>query len=67
MGSVIEVLEDEEKIESIMGSFDKENENIAEYRKNRKERILKVLELAHVNPDDYVLALKEKVPGKVST
>ena len=59
MGSVIEVLEDEEKIESIMGSFDKENENIAEYRKNRKERILKVLELAHVNPDDYVLALKE--------
>ena len=34
-------------------------ESIDEYRQNRKERIFKVLELADVDPDDYVAALKE--------
>merc|ERR1711874_116486 len=57
--SVQEVLEDTKKLESILGNYEKENENIVQYRKNRKERIIMVLEIANVTPEDYVLALKE--------
>ena len=53
------VLETEEVIEEIMSEYNKEMESIDEYRQNRKQRILKVLELADVDPDDYVAALKE--------
>ena len=56
---VIIILEDTETINDIMNKFDKENESIDMYRKNRKKRILKVLELAGVDPDEYVTALKE--------
>ena len=56
---VLVVLEDTEKVADIMSSYDKENESIDDYRQNRKERILKVLELAGVDPDEYVVALKE--------
>ena len=56
---VMTVLETEEVIEEIMSEYNKEMESIDEYRQNRKQRILKVLELADVDPDDYVAALKE--------
>ena len=59
LDSVLEVLEDTEKVENIMNSYKKEDESISEYRANRKKRILKVLELAAVNPQDYEKALKE--------
>ena len=57
--SVLEVLEDEEKIKHILKQYDKENECIETYRKNRKERILMVLDIADVSPEDYVCTLKE--------
>ena len=56
---VLEVLENTELIESIMAEYDKENESIPEYRKNRKERILKILKCADIDPEDYITALKE--------
>ena len=56
---VMDVLEEEDVIDLIMSEYSKENENIEEYRMNRKERILKVLELADVDPNEYVTALKE--------
>ena len=56
---VVEILENTELIDSIMEEYDKENESIPEYRINRKERMLKVLEIVNVDPDDYVTALKE--------
>ena len=59
LDSVLEVLENEETIENIMKLYRKEDESIAEYRVNRKERILKILELAGVSSEDYVKALKE--------
>ena len=59
LDSVLEILEDTEKINKIMNKYDKENESIAEYRNNRKERIMEVLKLVNVNPEDYLTALKE--------
>ena len=56
---MLEVLENEENIENLMKPYRKEDESIAEYRVNRKERILKILELAGVSSEDYVKALKE--------
>ena len=56
---VMDVLEESDVLDQIMSEYEKENESIEEYRKNRKERILKVLELAEVEPDEYVTALKE--------
>ena len=53
------VLEEDDVIEEIMNEYNKEMESIDEYRWNRKERILRVLKLADVEPDDYVKALKE--------
>merc|ERR1711954_632096 len=53
------VLEETEGIEGIMSEYNKDMESIDEYRLNRKERIFKVLELADVEPDEYVKALKE--------
>ena len=53
------VLEEDDVIKEIMNEYNKEMESIDEYRQNRKQRILKVLELADVDPDDYVAALKE--------
>ena len=63
LGSVLAVFEDTEKIDDIMNDYDKENEDINQYRENRKERILKVLEVAGVDPEDYVTALKESYFG----
>ena len=37
----------------------KKNESIDEYRENRKKRILKILELAKVSTENYLLALQE--------
>ena len=59
LDSVLKILDDTEKIDMIMNKFDKENESIAEYRNNRKERILEVLKLANIEPEDYLAALKE--------
>ena len=57
--SVMDILEDEEKIKQIMDSYDKQNESIGEYKFNRKERIEKVLELAKVDKDEYLEAVLE--------
>ena len=57
--SVLQVLENVEEVDRIMDKYDKENESIEEYRFNRKKRILEVLELAKVSPDEYITALKE--------
>ena len=57
--SVMNVLEEDDIIDDIMKDYDKDNESIEEYRKNRKKRILKILEIANVEPDDYVTALKQ--------
>jgi hypothetical protein len=59
LASVLEILDNTEMIDSIMEEYDKENETISEYRNNRKERILKVLEYANIDPEDYITALKE--------
>ena len=56
---VMNILEEDDVIEEIMNEYNKEMESIDEYRWNRKERILRVLKLADVEPDDYVKALKE--------
>ena len=53
------VLEEAEVIEGIMSEYNKDLESIDEYRLNRKKRILKILELADVDPDEYLTALKE--------
>ena len=53
------ILEEEDLIEEIMSEYNKETESIDEYRLNRKKRIFKVLELADVDPDEYITALKE--------
>ena len=53
------VLEEEDIIDDIMKDYDKENESIGEYRHNRKKRIMKILQIANVEPDDYVTALKQ--------
>ena len=56
---VMIVLEEAEVIEGIMSEYNKDMESIDEYKLNRKKRILKVLELADVDPDEYLTALKE--------
>ena len=57
--SVMAILEDTEKIDHIMNKYDKENESIDTYRKNRKKRITEVLKLANVSPEEYLVALKQ--------
>ena len=57
--SVLQILENQEKVDEIMEKYDKENESIEEYRCNRKKRIYEVLELAKVDPEEYITALKE--------
>ena len=41
--SVLQILENQDKVAEIMEKYDKEYESIAEYRCNRKKRIYKVL------------------------
>ena len=53
------VLEESDIVDDIMNDYDKNNESIEEYRKNRKERIMRILEIANVDPGDYVTALRE--------
>ena len=56
---VQKILDDEEVMEQIMENYDKETENLDEYRSNRKQRILEVLKQAKVTEEEYVRALKE--------
>ena len=53
------ILDDEELVEEIMEKYDKEAESLDEYRVNRKHRIMDVLQLAKVTPEEYVRVLKE--------
>ena len=46
-------------MDQIMNKYDKENEY--EYRNNREGRIMEVLKLANVDPEDYLAALKESI------
>ena len=50
------ILDDQDMIQNIMNCYDKENESLSEYKINRRERIIKVLNLAGLNTDeDYEL------------
>ena len=51
------VMEDAEVIEEIMGKYNKEKESKVEYETNRKKRILELLEIAGVDPNEYIEAL----------
>ena len=51
------VMEDAEVIEEIMGKYNKEKESKVEYEKNRKKRILELLKIAGVDPNEYIEAL----------
>ena len=57
--SVMNVLEESDIVDDIMKDYNKNDESIEEYRINRKERILKILEIANVEPEDYLTALRE--------
>ena len=56
---VKEVLNDEEKMKTILEKYDLPEENKSDYEKNRKERIVSVLTEADVTEEDYKIAIKE--------
>ena len=51
------LLEDEELIKSIMDQYDKKSETKDEYIVNRKKRIIHLLTIAEISPNDYHEAL----------
>ena len=57
---VCEVFENKEEMDQIWKDYDKQKETKEEYVTNRKERILKVLELAGVSPKCYLEAVQEQ-------
>ena len=57
LSKVQELLEDTDTINSIMKQYNKKSETKEEYRINRKQRILQLLEKAEVAPSDYIEAL----------
>ena len=57
LSKVQATLEDEDIIKSIMDKYDKSAESEEQYKKNRKKRILELLEKAKVSENDYVTAL----------
>ena len=57
------MLEDQDLIDSIMSQYDKKSEKKAEYIINRKERILKLLEVAEVTEEEYIEALSWQRTG----
>ena len=57
---VLAVLEDKEEMAKIWKDYDKQTETIEEYGVNRKQRILKALELAGVSPKCYEAAVREQ-------
>ena len=56
---VKEILEIEEKVESILSDYNLEEENKEEYEVNRKERIVKLLKEAEVTDQEYESAIRE--------
>ena len=65
--AVSKILEDEEAIKSIMEELgDKKKEMKEEYMLNRKQRILKVLELAKVSVKCYKAAVREQTKKGIS-
>ena len=52
------VVDDEEYIKKIMMNYDKDTEDINEYKKNREERIKMICKRADVEYKDYVAALQ---------
>ena len=62
--NIVKVLIDNEKlIQSIMNKYDKENESKEEYIKNRKLRIMELLDIAKVSEESYLNALKYSRAG----
>ena len=53
-----EHLEDDELIAKILTKYDKKNETKEEYNINRKQRIIKLLEVAKVDEETYYMALQ---------
>ena len=51
------VMEDEEVIAEIMKKYNKDKESKSEYETNRRLRILELLEIAGVEPNEYIEAL----------
>ena len=60
---VKEHLEDDELIVKILTKYDKKNETKEQYNINRKQRILKLLEVAKVDEEIYFMALKYSRAG----
>ena len=57
--AVREVIENTEIIESILSNYKLEEESLLEYDKNRKERILLLLEHAEVTEEEYLAAITQ--------
>ena len=57
---VCEVFENGEEMDQIWKDYDKQKETKDEYVTNRKERNLKVLELAGISPKCYIEAVQEQ-------
>ena len=64
--AVLGVLEDEKVMSEIWSDYDKDNESKKEYVKNRKQRILRVLEIAGVDPKCYLEAVQEQTRNGVN-
>ena len=57
IGQVMEVVNDKERVEEVMKSFDKDNEMGDQMSKNRKERIKMICKMAEVSFEEYIKAL----------
>ena len=58
-----EHLENDDLIAKILTKYDKKNETKEEYNINRKQRIIKLLEVAQVDEETYYTALKYSSAG----
>ena len=64
--AVLDVLEDENEMGKIWKDYDKLSETQEEYKLNRKQRILRVLEIAGVSAKSYVAAVREQAKRGIS-
>merc|ERR1719233_702505 len=64
--AVLGVLEDQDVMAEIWSDYDKFEESKNEYVRNRKERILRVLEIAGVDPESYMDAVQEQTRSGVN-
>ena len=63
IASVMSVVDDEDNLKEIMKNYDKDSEDVGEYRRNREERIKMVCRKAEVEYKDYIAALQVSNKG----